>query len=177
MMWGIEEKRRGRGLSVDRGLSHAAIAETLNKEFHGGEPVRSAKAVRSRRFNPLPRAPVPVAMIDRIRDLVKEGLSAAEIGRQLGVTRNTIIGRCSRASIPLNDSRQRRPGRLRTASDAPAPLSLHTPTQASHCQYIHNDDMKTPDFCKKPKTHDSYCEEHHRICCPGEQARQKLGWR
>lgn len=177
MMWDIEEKRRGRDLCVDRGLSHAAIAEILNKEFHDGEPVRSAKAVRSRRFNPLPRTLVPVAMIDRIRALVKEGLSAAEIGRQLGITRNTVIGRCNRAGIALNDSRERRPDGIRTGSDTPEPLSLHTPTRGSTCQFIHNDDMKKPGFCKRPKTHDSYCKDHFELCCPGQVARQRLGWR
>lgn len=62
-------------------------------------------------------------------------------------------------------------------SDPLAPEARYTPTPASHCQYIHNDDMKDPDFCKRPKTHDSYCKDHFELCCPGQVARQRLGWR
>ena len=38
-------------------------------------------------------------MMERLRELVAEGLSASQIGSRLGLTRNSIIGRMSRMKI------------------------------------------------------------------------------
>lgn len=83
-----------------------------------------------------------------------------------------VMGRLKRYMIPLKKEPQVFDG----ISDTPEPLSLHTPTRASHCQYIYNDDMKNPDFCKQPQTHDSYCQEHFDLCCPGQRPRARIGW-
>lgn len=41
--------------------------------------------------------------VDKLRDLVKEGLSATEIAKQLGsdVTRNSVVGKCNRLGLSL----------------------------------------------------------------------------
>ena len=43
----------------------------------------------------------PAARINRLRDLAADGLSASAIGRELGCTKNGIVGKCRRMQIPL----------------------------------------------------------------------------
>lgn len=176
--WTVEEKRRGREMSKEREGQYATIAGILNKEFHGGVGVRSAKAVKARRFTGISTPPVPTKAIEAIRPLAAKGLSAAQIAKELGVTRNTIIGRCSRASIPLQAQGGRPPSTALglAGPDTPEPLSLPTPTRASHCQYPIGD-PKEPGFhfCGQPKAQGSYCQEHFELC-HNTQA-QRLGWR
>jgi len=45
--------------------------------------------------------------VELVRSLAAEHLSAAEMGRRLGVTRNAIIGLCHRRGIALNDRKLR----------------------------------------------------------------------
>jgi GcrA cell cycle regulator len=56
-------------------------------------------------FDPQSYCPInevwPLARINRLRDLAADGLSASAIGRELGCTKNGIVGKCRRMQIPL----------------------------------------------------------------------------
>jgi GcrA cell cycle regulator len=47
-------------------------------------------------------------VISRLRDLWAQGLSSAEIGRQLGVSKNAIVGKAHRLDLPARPSPIRR---------------------------------------------------------------------
>ena len=49
-------------------------------------------------------------IISRLRTLWSEGLSTAEIGRQLGVTKNAVVGKAHRLDLPSRPSPIRRGG-------------------------------------------------------------------
>jgi len=45
--------------------------------------------------------------IVRLRTLWDEGLSTAEIGRRLGVSKNAVVGKAHRLDLPARPSRRR----------------------------------------------------------------------
>jgi GcrA cell cycle regulator len=86
--------------------------------------------------------------IQRLRKLWDEGLSTAAIGRQLGVTKNAVVGKAHRLRLPQRESpirytsepRPRKPRTPRVAKDSlpllaclsgsappPAPLKVYVP--------------------------------------------------
>ena len=60
-------------------------------------------------------------VITRLRDLWTEGLSTAEIGRRLGVSKNAIVGKAHRLDLPA------RPSPIRREASEPAPDRRATP--------------------------------------------------
>jgi hypothetical protein len=65
----------------------------------------------------------PTDVVDRIRVLASEGLTAAAIGNEVGRSRNSIIGLCFRHHISLQTK-----GRPRAEKPAPRPASARTTT-------------------------------------------------
>ncbi len=57
-------------------------------------------------------------LIDRLRKMWAEGLSTAEIGRRMGVSKNAITGKARRLNLPM------RPSPIRRAPAAPRPLTM-----------------------------------------------------
>lgn len=48
--------------------------------------------------------------IARLKELWEQGLSTAEIGRQIGITKNAVVGKAHRLGLPARPSPIRRPG-------------------------------------------------------------------
>ena len=61
--------------------------------------------------------------IDRLRALWAEGHSTAEIGRRMGVSKNAVVGKAHRLSLPARPSPIRRDV---VATPRPAPARRHT---------------------------------------------------
>jgi GcrA cell cycle regulator len=55
----------------------------------------------------------PAETIQRLRDLWDEGLSTADIGRRLGLTKNAVVGKAHRLDLPARPSPIRRDGQPR----------------------------------------------------------------
>jgi GcrA cell cycle regulator len=66
--------------------------------------------------------------IVRLRVLWDEGLSTAEIGRRLGVTKNAVVGKAHRLDLPARPSPIRRDGPGERAPRRSAPRRLAGPT-------------------------------------------------
>src|SRR5689334_10023065 len=79
--------------------------------------------------------------IVRLRALWDEGLSTAEIGRRLGVSKNAVVGKAHRLDLPARPSpirrdgpsggAHRRPAPRRVAGSTLLPLSITSPVDAS----------------------------------------------
>ncbi|WP_408874049.1 GcrA family cell cycle regulator [Gluconobacter roseus] len=65
--------------------------------------------------------------IARLRDLWSQGLSTAEIGRQLSITKNAVVGKAHRLGLPPRPS----PIRNRKAKDGDAATTEATPRRKS----------------------------------------------
>ncbi|MDT8870090.1 GcrA family cell cycle regulator [Komagataeibacter rhaeticus] len=59
--------------------------------------------------------------IARLRDLWQQGLSTAEIGRQLSVTKNAVVGKAHRLGLKPRPSPIRRAARAVTPAPGPKP--------------------------------------------------------
>jgi GcrA cell cycle regulator len=66
--------------------------------------------------------------IVRLRTLWDEGLSTAEIGRRLGVSKNTVVGKAHRLDLPARPSPIRRDGSGGGAPRRSAPRRVAGPT-------------------------------------------------
>ncbi len=66
--------------------------------------------------------------IVRLRALWDEGLSTAEIGRRLGVSKNAVVGKAHRLDLPARPSPIRRDGPAGGAPRRPAPRRVAGPT-------------------------------------------------
>jgi GcrA cell cycle regulator len=66
--------------------------------------------------------------IVRLRSLWDEGLSTAEIGRRLGVSKNAVVGKAHRLDLPARPSPIRRDGSGTAAPRRSAPRRLAGPT-------------------------------------------------
>jgi GcrA cell cycle regulator len=66
--------------------------------------------------------------ITRLRMLWDEGLSTAEIGRRLGVTKNAVVGKAHRLDLPARPSPIRRDGAGPAAPRRTAPRRVAGPT-------------------------------------------------
>jgi GcrA cell cycle regulator len=66
--------------------------------------------------------------IVRLRALWDEGLSTAEIGRRLGVTKNAVVGKAHRLDLPARPSPIRRDGSGPAAPRRSAPRRVAGPT-------------------------------------------------
>jgi GcrA cell cycle regulator len=66
--------------------------------------------------------------IVRLRTLWDEGLSTAEIGRQLGVSKNAVVGKAHRLDLPARPSPIRRDGSSVTGPRRQSPRRMAGPT-------------------------------------------------
>jgi GcrA cell cycle regulator len=66
--------------------------------------------------------------IGRLRVLWSEGHSTAEIGRRMGVSKNAVVGKAHRLSLPARPSPIRRDGAPSLAPRQPAPRRVIGPT-------------------------------------------------
>jgi GcrA cell cycle regulator len=66
-------------------------------------------------------------VIAKLRSLWAEGLSTAEIGRRLNISKNAVVGKAHRLNLPPRPSPIRR-GEAGTAPRAPAPRRAQGPT-------------------------------------------------
>jgi GcrA cell cycle regulator len=66
--------------------------------------------------------------IVRLRSLWDEGLSTAEIGRRLGVSKNAVVGKAHRLDLPARPSPIRRDGSGTAAPRRSAPRRVAGPT-------------------------------------------------
>jgi len=65
--------------------------------------------------------------IERLRALWAEGLSTAEIGRRMGISKNAVVGKAHRLNLPARPSPIRRDG-SGAAPRTPAPRRVTGPT-------------------------------------------------
>ena len=68
--------------------------------------------------------------IGRLRSLWDEGHSTAEIGRRLGITKNAVVGKAHRLSLPARPSPIRRSSGEGRAPRRPTPRRVNGPTLA-----------------------------------------------
>jgi GcrA cell cycle regulator len=66
--------------------------------------------------------------IARLRVLWAEGLSTAEIGRRMGVSKNAVVGKAHRLNLPARPSPIRRDGAQAGVARTPAPRRVTGPT-------------------------------------------------
>lgn len=118
-----------------------------------------------------------------------EGLSASQIGRKLGRSRNSICGRCDRTFIRLiatnPGARSPNPGgrkahkrteeAVQGFSDTLGPEAEEAAHTASMCQYIDGGISRRGNWCMKPKAQGSYCQEHYDLC--HNTGAPRLGWK
>lgn len=90
-------------------------------------------------------------LIERLAMLWKDGLSTAEIGRRLGITKNAVVGKAHRLALNPRPSPLKRPPAPRVASIAGPSCSW--PTGHPGEKEFH--------FCgKRPMSGKPYCTEH-----------------
>src|SRR5258707_6655170 len=66
--------------------------------------------------------------IARLRVLWAEGLSTAEIGRRMGVSKNAVVAKAHRLNLPARPSPIRRAGAQAGVARTPAPRRVTGPT-------------------------------------------------
>lgn len=128
--------------------------------------------------------------IQRLGELWDEGLSAAEIGRRLGVSKNAVVGKARRLGLPERESPIKRgvpaapkqaPRKRRVATlpklasvavvsrePAPPPAPIIVPRLVSHrspCQWPFGEPgTREFRFCGSPqKLGSPYCADHHKV--------------
>ena len=114
---------------------------------------------------------------DQLAALAATGRTAAQIGRELGITRNTVIGRCRRRGFPLlNPSCHPVVKVAQQPKPKMEPICQPTVVQAQRewppvtvlgltsrtCRWPISDDPASPDFqyCGAPKELGPYCSRH-----------------
>ncbi len=104
--------------------------------------------------------------IETLKALWNDGLSAAEIAEEIGVSKNTVIGKAYRLDL------ERRPSPIKP-KPKPKLVDLTQPfptTDQPHepvgCRWIEGDVQEGEwRYCQAPqKTGSSYCEHHHPRC-------------
>jgi GcrA cell cycle regulator len=98
---------------------------------------------------------------DRLAELWRLGKSAREIGAELGVSRNAILGRVKR----LRDGGKIDVG-FRAESKSQKNARREAPADITGCRFIAGDPCAKPvKWCGKPLKQGAYwCEAHYAIC-------------
>lgn len=111
---------------------------------------------------------------DRIAELGrlwKEGLSTAEIGRRLGISKNAVVGKAHRLNLPARPSPIRNPPLRMAPRPSPEPEVMPPPPpkvvtiaagKGPSCQWPHGHPGQPGfHFCGKPAAAGKpYCSEH-----------------
>jgi GcrA cell cycle regulator len=120
----------------------------------------------------------------KLAELWAQDLSAAQIARLIGATRNAVIGKVHRMGLPPRPrpAPKSRPRRVRVRRWRPAVQRMCVATQAivvsgftplctlmelsrESCRFpIGEPGAPGFGFCGRPRVHGPYCAEHHRVC-------------
>jgi GcrA cell cycle regulator len=121
-----------------------------------------ARTAAGHRLLPIPQTWTAERVAELSR-LWSEGVSSAEVGRQLGLTKNAVVGKAHRMALPPRDNpvKHRREPEPYVAPivEAPAPL-------AGACLYPMWGNNEKPDhtYCGEPrKPGRPYCSDHCEI--------------
>lgn len=124
-------------------------------------------------------------LVGELRALADTQLySASQMAKMLSarfgipITRNALIGKCSRNNIALRGSKKMPMEDWRKAKAAPKPIKVAIPDPSpigdvpGGCRWIHGDALDRL-FCGAPATHGSWCAHHaKRVWAP--QARTEF---
>lgn len=125
-----------------------------------------------------------------LKELWEQGYSASQIGKELGCTRNSIIGKAHRLDLPRRDHVKpdpalpplpRKPRRyshmIKMKSSVPLPPPAPAPSpgigvqlidlEARHCRFVigsSNEGHKLALYCGQDKAYGPYCAYHARLC-------------
>lgn len=117
--------------------------------------------------NIISRRPWNPALVAELATLWDAGISTRRIARRMGLTNNQVVGKANRLRL--------------TPRQSPIVRKREAPKMSSHgCQWIHNDDMRNPDWCgaecvAHPVTRlmTSWCSEHFARVWPTLSAERK----
>ena len=117
-----------------------------------------------------PKTAELLARKETIRALWAEGLSAGEIAKRLGCTRNAVIGHVTRMFLPARKTRifisppPKPPKPLPAPIDEPSGLGLAIEELTSMtCRYPSGTDAPYA-YCGLPVDNSVYCSFHHTKC-------------
>ena len=111
-----------------------------------------------------PTQPNETNMIKDIQEMWNTGLSVAEIGRKLNVTKGVISGIIHRAKKEGVEFTQRTVTRPRPTGMKYDKGKKTVRLPPGGCKFITNDDTRSAIYCGEPISRYSYCEHHASIC-------------
>lgn len=103
--------------------------------------------------------------IELLQSLYGNGMSAANITKQMNRTRNAIIGKANSLGLSAKTETEPKPREIMHKKNPHAPI-VRTTSRAlmdvgnRDCRYT-EDGLS---YCCKPITRKSYCTEHYNIC-------------
>ena len=111
--------------------------------------------------------------VEQLRQLWDEGLTTAEIGKRIGVSKNAVVGKAHRLELPSRPSpirrgvvrRAPRPAAKAPAAPRPAPRSLPISRSGRRCQWpIGHPGEPDFHFCGDPAVEGKpYCGDHYAM--------------
>lgn len=113
---------------------------------------------------------------DTDKDIItlwRQGLSSSAIGKNLGITRNSVAGRVFRMrragiEVDVRTSPIKKPHVFFPQKISATVIDDNLPIlsmKMDMCRFVMNDGSPRDFiFCGKPTTTKSYCAEHHAIC-------------
>ncbi len=105
--------------------------------------------------------------IEELKQLWGEGLSAQDIGKKLGVTKNAVIGKAHRLGLPPRPSpiRRARPATATKARRKTSPTSVGLRATGHTCVWPIGDPAEDDfRFCDAPSMpHKPYCQKHYDL--------------
>ena len=97
-----------------------------------------------------------------LRALWKDGLSVNEIGRRMGISKNSVVGKVHRLKLP---------GRPSPLPKKKPPENIFARQEFTGCLFMHGNPSDIDwTFCQKDRyirpngIESSYCPEHHTLC-------------
>lgn len=114
----------------------------------------------------------------RVRELWNNGLTGSEIGKEIGITKNSVVGIIDRLRRKGFFVRIRGEGMFKVKKPRPlvikpskeTPSVLGTPTDIlglkfRSCRFIVEEgDAKTTKYCNNRIYKQSFCKHHHGLC-------------
>lgn len=141
----------------------------------------------------------------KLRLLWAYGMSAAAIGRAMGVSKNAIVGRAHRLNLPRRPSPIRRAGEApvpsvprerpkvtlpplaemplpapprpfaRSAAIAPESATIFAPLSPRQCEWLSGNGPRDYVRCEAPVTRGSYCAGHAAVAYVPRRVREDVG--